>query len=295
MIRVDESLCNGCGICGEVCPRHITEVVSRDGRKRAILVEERVGLCMHCGHCAAVCPKGAVTVDGLRPEDFTQPEPLSVYEGELRVLLAQRRSVRRYKDRPVPREVLGTIADGAGLAPTGTGSMTTGVIILDGEDRLRELMQLVYADYAALDAALGRSIPRFVVRRKAGKRMFHALESFAMPGVRWYARWYAEGKGDEIRRDCPALMLFTGPADEPMVEANCALAAFHSILVAETLGVGTCFNDLIPPMCNRSAKIRGLLSLPEDREVHASLTLGYAKYPFRRIVPRHLAEVRYVD
>jgi hypothetical protein len=65
--------------------------------------------------------------------------------------------------------------------------------------------------------------------------------------------------------------------------------------MARTLGVGTCFNDLIPPACNRVPEIRKLIGLPEGREVYASITMGFPKYPFRRIVPRDLEEVRYLS
>jgi len=70
---------------------------------------------------------------------------------------------------------------------------------------------------------------------------------------------------------------------------------FHAIFMAEVLGIGTCLNDLIPPACNRVPEIRQILELPEEREVYASLTLGYPKYPFRRAISRRLAEVRYLS
>ena len=76
---------------------------------------------------------------------------------------------------------------------------------------------------------------------------------------------------------------------------NRTIAAFHAIMMAEVLGIGACFNDLIPPACNRSPEIRNLLGLPDDREVYASITAGYSKYPFKRTPPRELAEVRYLE
>jgi hypothetical protein len=116
-----------------------------------------------------------------------------------------------------------------------------------------------------------------------------------MPGMHWYIRWYREGKSNEILRDCPALMLFHSPIYEPMGEGNCLIAAFHAIMMAQIMKIGTCFNDLIPPACNRVPEIRKLLGLPDDREVYASITMGYSKYQFKRIVPRKLAEVRYLE
>jgi hypothetical protein len=120
------------------------------------------------------------------------------------------------------------------------------------------------------------------------------LTDFVMPGMRWYIRWHREGKSNEILRDCPALMLFHSPVYEPVGGENCLLAAFHAIMMAQVLKVGACFNDLVPPACNRVPEIRKLFGLPDDREVYACITMGYPKYEFKKIPPRNLAEVRYL-
>jgi len=54
-VEVDESLCNGCGKCVEVCVFSGREMV--DGK--ATLDLER---CLGCGRCADVCPTGATTI-----------------------------------------------------------------------------------------------------------------------------------------------------------------------------------------------------------------------------------------
>jgi hypothetical protein len=79
-----------------------------------------------------------------------------------------------------------------------------------------------------------------------------------------------------------------------MAEENCTIEAFHAILMAELLGIGTCFNHLIPPACNYDSEVRSIIELPRDCEVYASLTAGYPKYLFKRSIPLRLAEVRYL-
>jgi len=116
-----------------------------------------------------------------------------------------------------------------------------------------------------------------------------------MPVMRHYIKWYREGKSNEILRDCPALMLFHSPIQEPKGAENCIVATFHSVFMAQIIGIGTCINDLISPACNEDPKIRKLLDLPKDREIYASMTMGYPKYNFKQSIPRKLAEVRYLD
>jgi nitroreductase/NAD-dependent dihydropyrimidine dehydrogenase PreA subunit len=295
MIHIDSEKCKACGICAHVCPRHVTETIEREGEKVTLVSPERMDLCMGCGQCAAVCPNGSIQVDGLDFEEFAPLREVEIEENQLISLMEQRRSIRRYKDKPVPRDILDRIIEGAHRAPTGTSRRSTGVIIIDKPDILKNLSNHIFKLYESLDKTLNNPIARFFVKRRVGVKTLGTLEDFVMPGMRWYIRWYREKRGDEILRDCPALMLFHSPAMEPMCDTNCVIAAFHAIFMAEVLGIGTCFNDLIPPACNRVPEIRRLLDLPEEREVYASLTLGYPKYNFKRIIPRRLAEVRYLS
>ena len=294
MIRINNDLCNACGICGDVCPRHIPETIVQDDEKITIISQERLKLCMKCGHCSAVCPNRAIQVECLNDEEFNLPKEIDIDDNQLLLLMKQRRSIRRYKDKPVPRKIINRIIDAAHSAPTGTGRSTTGVIIIDNPKTLATFSKLVYELYEGLEKNLKNPIARFFIKRKAGEKNLRMLQDFVMPGMHWYIRWYREGKSNEVLRDCPALMLFHSPIYEPVGAENCLIAAFHAIMMAQVMRIGTCFNDLIPPACNRVPEIRKLLGLPDDREVYAGITMGYSKYKFKRIPPRKLAEVRYL-
>jgi nitroreductase len=228
-------------------------------------------------------------------EEYAPIRRLVLGEAHMLTLLRQRRSVRRYKSKAVPRETIERILAAAQCAPTGTSHSSTGVIVIDQAKTLAQFSELVYQLYEKLEAGLRNPIARTFIKRSVRAKEYHTLQEFLMPGMHWYIRWYREGKSNEILRDCPALLLFHSPVDEPVGAENCVIAAFHAILMAETLGVGTCFNDILPSACNRSVEIRQMLALPEGREVYASVTMGYPKYRFRKAPPRKLAEVRYLD
>jgi nitroreductase/NAD-dependent dihydropyrimidine dehydrogenase PreA subunit len=294
MLRIDKEPCKACGICGHVCPRHIPETISQDGEKITIISPERLNLCMKCGHCVAVCPNNAIEVEGLKSEEFAPFRELDIGDNQLLSLMKQRRSIRRYKDKPVPREMINRIIDAVHSAPTGTGRSTTGVIVIDNPKTLAAFSKLVYELYEGLEKNLKNPIARFFIRRQVGAKKVKMLQDFVMPGMHCYIRWYREGKSNEVLRDCPVLMLFHTPIYEPVGAENCLIAAFHAIMMAQVIGIGTCFNDLIPPACNRVPEIRKLLDLPDDREVYTGITMGYSKYQFKRIPPRKLTEVRYL-
>jgi len=292
IVRINQDLCKACGICGHVCPRHIPETI--EGKKITTISSERINLCLQCGHCVAVCPSQAVQVESLNEEEFAPVKALDINDKEFLLLLKQRRSIRRYKDKPVPREIIDQILDAAQSSPTGTGRMTTGVIVIHNPEILTRVSELMFEAYEAFAKNLKNPIARFFIKRMIGEKRLRTLLDFVMPGMHWYIRWYKEEKSNEILRDCPALLLFHCPSLEPVGSENCLIAAFHAIMMSHIMKIGACLNDLIPPMCNRVPEIRNLIGLSSDREVHASITLGYPKYEFKRVVPRKLADVRYI-
>ena len=295
IVNIDQNLCTGCGICGDICPRHILETITQNDEKNVIVAPERSHLCLKCGHCVAVCPNNCIMVDGLKSEEFIPFKESGIHRDQLLSLFSQRRSIRRYKNKPVPRDKIHQIVKAAHMAPTGTASRSTGIIVIDKPQILSAFSEHIYKIYEDLEKNLKNPIARFFIKRQIGIKKYRSLLDFVMPGMHWYIHWYKQGKSNEILRDCPVLMLFHSPIFEPMGSENCLVSAFHAIMMAQLVGVGTCFNDLIPPACNRVPEIRKLLDLPEDREVYSSITMGYSKYQFKQMPQRKLAEFRYVD
>lgn len=57
IVRIDEELCDGCGLCVTPCAEGAIELV---GGKARVLREE---LCDGAGFCLAVCPTGALSIE----------------------------------------------------------------------------------------------------------------------------------------------------------------------------------------------------------------------------------------
>jgi len=57
IVRIDEELCNGCGVCVSPCAEGAIQII--DGKAKVVREE----LCDGAGFCLGVCPTGALTIE----------------------------------------------------------------------------------------------------------------------------------------------------------------------------------------------------------------------------------------
>ena len=168
-VQINTITCKGCSACGDVCPRHILEVEVTDKSKYAVVNSDRSRLCMYCGQCAAVCPTSSLVVSGLNPNEFGPIQSQAINDEQLLVMMKQRRSVRRYKNEPIPRKTLDRIVEAVHLAPTGTSSRTTGIIIIDESEKIKALSELTYKQYEPAHKIIIKSSRSPYSKTKGGK------------------------------------------------------------------------------------------------------------------------------
>ena len=61
--QVNETLCNGCGLCAEICSFSAIEIV--DGQAKV-----NASLCKGCGLCAGTCRSGAIQQKGFNDQQL---------------------------------------------------------------------------------------------------------------------------------------------------------------------------------------------------------------------------------
>lgn len=286
---VDAETCLGDGICAEVCPEDILELVD----EKVATVDGRADACILCGQCVAVCPTESLTMPILAMEDFRRlPRQPFGYE-EFFDFLRLRRSVRVFKDKPVEREVIQKILDAAATAPMGVPPHTTEVVVIADREELDFLLQEFVKEYEFLVKGFSNPIIRTMIRFKAGAEDYHTLKHFIVDVARHANEVYHERGGDNYLRDAPVLLLFHGNRWTMSYEENAHLVCHHSMLAALSLGLGSTIIGLIPPVVDRSKFLRDRYGIPKDNKVLTSLVLGYPKYKYRCSIRRDLAGVKF--
>jgi nitroreductase/NAD-dependent dihydropyrimidine dehydrogenase PreA subunit len=286
---VNLETCTGDGICAEICPEDILEMVD----EKAATVENRAGACILCGQCIAVCPTESLAMPKLRMEDFHSLGRMPFGYEEFFDFLRSRRSVRTFKDKPVERGVIEKILDAAATAPMGFPPHSTEVIVIDDREELDFLLERLVEDYTKTLKAFSNPIGRAIVRLAAGAENYHSLKHYILDVARHANEIYHDHLGDNYMRGAPVLMLFHGNRWTMSYEENAHLICHHSMLAAVSLGLGTTIIGLIPPIVDRSKVLRERYGIPKDNKVCTSLVLGYPKYKYRRSIRRDLGGVRY--
>jgi nitroreductase/NAD-dependent dihydropyrimidine dehydrogenase PreA subunit len=261
LFHVDAEKCNRDGICIRECPFYILRA---GDEKLPEMVPGAEAICLRCGHCLAVCPTGAVTLDGVAAGacEPVQPDP-PVDAAALTHLVKTRRSIRVYKDRPVPREVIEGLVDTVRWADTAKNLQPLHWLLVDGRENIHEMA-------------------------KGTIEWMRPQEAYAAVVSIW-----DQGR-DIILRDAPLMAVIHAAKTALNPPADGAIAATTLELVAASMGLGSCWAGFFMRAANHHGPLRQFLNLPDDHVVCAALMLGYPKFTYQRIPPRQAAKMRWL-
>jgi ferredoxin len=286
---VDPEKCTGDGVCAEVCPEHVLEIV--DGS--AATVEAREESCIVCGQCVAVCPTGSLRMPKIPADEFYDLPDLQVGYDQFFDMLAIRRSVRIFKDKPVERELAEKMLEAASTAPMGMPPHSTEVVVIDRREELDFLLEQLVKEYDSTIKAFSNPVGRAMVRLVAGADDYHALKEFIVDIATFANEEYRRNGTDKYMYRAPMLMLFHGDRRALSYQENAHLVCHHAMLSAVALGLGTTIIGLIPPIVDRSKKLRERYGIPKENKVLTSLIVGHPKYRYKKSIRRDLAGVNY--
>lgn len=287
-IIVDRDLCNGCGICVEVCIGG--PLALQDGH--LTVIQGSLFDCIACGACAAFCPMDALRVTGrdLFPGDVIPLADQATLPGydSLQHLFLQRRSVRNFQDREVESGIVQKILDAASTAPMGLPPSEVGVLVFSGRkavDEVRQglLDQLGRWKWMFSPIFLGLMCP-FVSRDTYA--MYH---DFVAPAVKVFKEKNSQGL-DWFLYDAPLVYYFyASSVSDP---ADPLIAATHAMVAAESLNLGTCMLGFPGYLFQYSTILRKKYEMPSRIQPGIMLACGYPRYSTHQAVRRRFADVK---
>ena len=284
-IMVDSSRCISCGLCAEECHRHLPV------NKRAGLESDGVE-CVGCLHCYAVCPQGAIGIEGLSSDfSFGLDSAGAIDEKKLMKLLAFRRSTRRFTTQPVHADLVEKLIHVAGYIPSGGNSHSYRfTVITRGEtrDRLELELKKIYAlRHRLLKNAILHKFFALVSNRRTKAFL---LDDLYLKRINYILEQYEEGE-DPVFYLAPLIIMVHTDTLIPTPGEDAVLAAYNMVLMAQTLGLGSCFVSLAQNAINSSRRCKKILNLSSENHVHAMLVIGHPDVQFHRAIPKEIKKI----
>ena len=262
MIHINESKCTACGACVRDCVVHVL-TKGEDGFP--VFRKENERFCLNCQHCLAVCARGAVTCNDVGFADTLDVEPLPDGRAEA-ALVRQRRSIRHWRDEPIPDDVWTRLIDALAWMPTGCNDHRLHFTIVCDREKMdwyrREVLRTLQA----------------IIRTR--------LPKFFFPKFRRYMDEVMRGD-DVVFRNAPCMVVASTPKNAPCREADPWIALSYFDLLAQANGLGTCWSGFAVRAFKWMRRIRRALKLPSGHVVGAVLLFGipdvaYARVPYPR-------------
>ena len=301
IMKVDAEECNKCGLCIENCPFRAFET-----DKNGIPRQKKDYECFSCYNCMVACPSDAISIVEQYHVDkgfyATDPHPLPAKmplqprdaEGNLdewntiERAVFNRRSVRNFKDKPVPEPLIRRVLEAGRFAPSAGNCqpwkfivVTDKALIEEMDEAIYNVLNMMYITYKN-DELVENLVPMY--------------EADPNPGL-YDPRIILGGLGSICRKygpvflNAPAVILIAG--DERAIsgpDINVGICGQNMNLVANSLGIRACWLgfsqviNMVPPLKEK-------LGVNEPWKISSGLVLGYPRFKQEGVVPREFRPV----
>ncbi|MFX0181932.1 MAG: nitroreductase family protein [Candidatus Hodarchaeota archaeon] len=273
-IDINQTSCIQCGACADICYARDVFEIQENGP--VVVHPEK---CRLCGHCVAVCPTDSINHEKILlqycPKIDQQLLPsLDVLIPTLRT----RRSYRRYKDRPVSRDILQDLISHSRWIPTGYNRQYLDWIIFTGRRKIDNLLKTTL-----------KEVKRNLEQGKDS-------ENFLGLSIKDIDNFLENRAAREKRFFFNAPVLIAGYCDKDTVCAReeATYATYNITLTAERIGLGTCHIGSVQLIFEELPHLQQeLLRIPIGKELQVFLIAGYPSWRFRRMVPRRLPKINW--
>lgn len=253
MVSIDQNKCIGCGMCVRDC---FFQVLSLQ-EKRAVVS----GDCFNCGHCVSVCPTAAVTIPDYPMEEVREFDQTCKMDAENLLHFMQfRRSVRQFKQEPIPMAYLQNILEAGRYTPTAANLQDVSYIVV--KENLAEFRKIVWE---GLGERLAKGIP----------------DPYAYRMQIFYDAYLANPQDDRLFCGADACMLILSN-----LPVNGTLAMTSMELMAQAQGVGVLYSGFLQRIILDTPKALEFLGLDGKKTLGTVMLFGIPAVHYQRTAPR---------
>lgn len=270
MFFVDRDLCIACMQCIKDCPTRVISLV--EGKAE---IHNDKG-CIKCGHCVAICPVKAVATDDYDMSEVIpySKETFAIEPERLMNFIKFRRSVRRFKQKPVEKELIEKIIEAGRFTQTSTNSQDVSYVVIT--ENIEPVVRRAHE----------------VLKQRGEYMLEHVttetehLKRYALYWIYLYKEYQKDPSTERILFNAPCVILVTTP--NPI---NGGLASSNMELMVDALKLGTFFGGFLHIAMKEDKELRQMCGVKEGHEVVSCMAIGYPDVKYQRTVPRKPADI----
>ena len=213
-----------------------------------------------CGHCIGKCPENAFLHKdfGEVIEFIDEQDPYSMISYDrLHNFMSAKRSVRQYKSKKIPKEVLRKVINSMSYAATGGNIRRLKCLIISEEEKIKELSDSIIEKMLSDPTTTEGYKKGLTLMRERGR--------------------------DPVFYKAPHVMALY--SDFNFDAMNATIAFTHGMLSAQSLGLGSCWIGMAHMFLNSDKEFKRE-KLGIEGRVWGVIIIGYPAVKFYRIPPR---------
>lgn len=279
IININKEKCIKCGLCIEDCS---TNNIKKENDGIKVISD----ICLFCGHCVAICPQKAIDITTLDNSEIIElgKNRLLIDDSDLLTFFKAKRSIRSYKNKPVEKEKLEEIIEAGRFSSTGGNRQPIRYTVVHNKESIDKLRNMSIETLYNISKNTGSEIKGFSAKTTARyKSMWNDMYNKNISGI------------DKLFFHAPAVVIVHGNTKinpEPSVDG--ALAASQMVLMAEALGLGTCYIGFANVAFRENNNILNFLQIPEKNKIVTTFVTGYPNVKYLRTVPRNKPEITWI-
>lgn len=180
-------------------------------------------------------------------------------------VIKNRRSIRKYKPDPIPRDTLDRLMEAARWAPSGENAQPWRFVIVEDRERIKAIGKVAgMADRRQFSAefAAGETEER-LKKIKDPKKRQKIMEKLT------------GGHVSSFLENAPLVIIVCGKKDVWDLPYDCSAAIENILLMAVAAGLGTCWVESPVMDVRDEEKIKAMLEIPKNMKVLTAISVGY--------------------
>ena len=183
--------------------------------------------------------------------------PVNVVMDSVIEAISNRRSVRSYEQKPVPKDILNKIIEAGNQAPftSITRSQPWRFVVVEDKEFKQVLFQTAFPFWKNATDGMKEQYPELYERATC---LYNAMDK----------------PKDVIYYNAPVIIFVIGPATGGAI--SCALACEYMMIAATSFGLGSCYTGF-GAMVKGNPEVVKALELNENEQIYGPILIGYPK------------------